>query len=64
MSFAQQQEALRQQRQARRQANQDARTWSRSQQGAYDQSRMADITANVTSYNRNGGQLNYANYLN
>lgn len=64
MSFAQQQEALRQQRQARRQANQDARTWSRSQQGAYDQSRMADIAANVTGYNRNGGQLNYANYLN
>jgi hypothetical protein len=63
MSFAQQEAALREQRAARRQANQDARAWRREQQGAYDQARMADLSTKMTGYNKNGGRMSYADYL-
>lgn len=63
MSFAEQQAMLRAQRQARRQANQDVRDWSRNQQGAYDEARSAQAKSNMVNYNYNGGQLNYTNYL-
>lgn len=63
MSLAQQEAALREQRASRRQANQDARTWRKAQQGAYDQNQMAAFGAGAASYNKNGGIISYADYL-